>query len=91
MITKDSLVFFSILQMVVVFAMIPLLVLSQHYGQKAVLIYAATSLLILFAYAYHLWRQGGDHPQKAELGSLGFGMIMAFLSAEIVAVTLVIS
>lgn len=91
MITKDKLIFFSLLQLVVVFAMIPLLVLGQTYGQKAVVVYAVSSLLILCAFVLHLWEKGARGEKEAGLGALGLGIILAFLSAEIVTVCLMIS
>lgn len=90
MLNKDFLVFFSILQMVVMFGLIPPLVLYKTYGTKAVVIYSITSLIILISFAIHLWKKGRIGPRKAEPGALGFGMILAFLSSEIVAAAIMI-
>ena len=89
MIKKDYFVFLSVLQLILAFAMMPLLLLKHMYGTQAVVIYSITSLLILLGYAGWLWLKGRSGPRTAELGALSFGMIIAFLMAEIVALTVI--
>lgn len=90
MIKKNYFLIFSVLQLIVAFAMVPLLILKQTYGAYAVMIYALTSILILLAYGFWLWQKGRAGFRDAEIGALGLGMIMAFLMSEIVAITVMI-
>ena len=91
MFSRQSFVFFSCLQLVVVFALIPLLLLNQLYGGKAAIIYSLTSLLILIAFGFWLWFKEAIPEYKAQIGALSFGIVFGFLVAEIVTVTLMIS
>ena len=91
MFSKENLIFISLLQLVVMFALMPMLVINQTFGHQAVLIYTSTSILILCSFALYLWCQRQDKKAPARLGALSFGMIIAFLSAEIVAVSLMLT
>ena len=91
MFSRQSFVFFSCLQLVVVFALIPLLLLNQLYGGKAAIIYSLTSLLILVAFGFWLWFKKAIPENKAQIGALSFGIVFGFLMAEIVTVTLMIT
>ncbi len=91
MFSRQSFVFFSCLQLVVVFALIPLLLLNQLYGGLATIIYTLTSLLILVAFGFWLWFKGSIPEYRAQIGALSFGIVFGFLMAEIVTVTLMIT
>ena len=79
------------MQLVVVFALVPLLLLLQLYGEKAAIIYTLTSSLILSAFGCWLWVKNSSPEYKAQIGALSFGIVFGFLVAEIVTVTLMIS
>lgn len=86
--------FFIVIQMVIGFGLVPAISLKLMLGPIAVLIYCMTSFLIISVFALLLWfRTNQVTPNNAnELNSihaLGFGMIFAFIMAEIVSVILV--
>ena len=91
MFPRHYFIFFTCLQLVVVFALIPLLLLNQLYGDKAAIIYSLTSSFILIAFGVWLWFKGSSPEYKAKLGTLSFGIVFGFLMAEIVTVTLMIT
>ena len=88
---RQYLIFFSCLQLVVVFAIVPLLLINHLYGDKAAIIYTLTSSLILSAFGVWLWFKGSRPEYKAQIGALSFGIVFGFLMAEIVTVTLMIT
>lgn len=90
MIKKDYFLFFTVLQLIVAFGMVPLLLMKHFYGAEAMVVYSLTSVLILIGYGVLLWSKGRAGPRQAELGALGLGMVMAFLMAEVVAVTVML-
>jgi hypothetical protein len=86
--------FFIILQMLVGFGLVPVISLNQMLGPLAALIYSMTSFSILSVFAMLLWYRGtptaaNQSQETGAINSLGFGMIFAFIMAEIVAVILV--
>ena len=89
--------FFIILQMLIGFGIMPIFVLDALLGYKAVIVFHMTSLLIICVYGLRLWfnepksAQPNTQPQynTAAVNALGFGLVFAFIMAEIVAVVLV--
>lgn len=86
--------FFIILQMLIGFGLVPIVALKSLLGPLAVLIYTLTSFSILSVFALLIWYQSADSVRSptentSSVNALGFGMIFAFIMAEIVAVVLV--
>lgn len=80
--------------MLIGFGLTTVVALNVLLGPLAVLIYSITSFTILSVFGLLLWYRNSDteKDQSKELSSinaLGFGMIFAFIMAEIVAVIIV--
>lgn len=87
--------FFIILQIIVGFALGPIIILNQIYGATAVKIYGLTSVFILSAMGFWLWardmaRDKSKIPPDGT-AALTFGIIFGFIMSEIVAVILLMS
>lgn len=84
---------FIILQMLIGFGVVPTILLDALYGDKAVIIYCFTAFCIISALGIWIWFKGrqqkeDEAPRPAEINALGFGLVFAFIMAEVVTVIL---
>lgn len=83
--------------MLIGFGIVPIFVLDALLGYKAVVVFHLTSLLIITVFGLRLWlnepKCAKPNTQSqyntAAVNALGFGLVFAFIMAEIVAVILV--
>ncbi len=77
--------------MIIAFGATPIVILDKLLGPKAVLIYALTSITIIAGITAWLTWKGRQKPRDPELSALAFGIVLAFIMAEFVAVLLVMA
>jgi len=91
MIKREYLLLFCSLQMVIAFAVIPIIILMKLYGTKGVIIYSMTSLLIMCGFGLLLYLKNRYRRQNQEIGALTIGMLSGFMMAEFVTAVLMLS